>query len=293
MNVIYKIACVENGKFYIGSTVNKNQRWARHRKDLRAGVHKNKNMQASWNKYGEAAFVFTVVEEVADQGLLMQVEQRHLDACVGQPDCFNHNKFADAPWRGMKGEGTPNYGKKASTETLAKMSEVRTGEKHWNWGKAIPPATVAKIRATNLAYPHAERRHTPEEIEKIRQASIGRPQSALTRAKRIVSMQGHEVSSTTRAKISQTLSGEGNFWYGKKRSADFVEKVSRPIVATNSVGFETHYPSITALRAATGLMPPTVNRALKSGQPLAKGKFQGWSFRYAVPQLPRQYAQGE
>lgn len=284
MNVIYKISCVENGKFYIGSTVNKNQRWARHRKDLRAGVHKNKNMQASWNKYGEAAFVFTVIEEVADQVLLMQVEQRHLDACVGQPDCFNHNKFADAPWRGVKGEGTPNFGKKASAETRAKLSAAMAGSGNVNWGRTTPVEVVAKIRATNLAYPHAERQHTPEEIEKIRQASIGRPQSALTRAKRIVSMQGHEVSSTTRAKISQTLSGEGNFWYGKKRSADFVEKVSRPIIATNSVGFETRYPSITALRQATDLLPPTINRALKSGQPLAKGKYQGWSFRYVVPQ---------
>lgn len=293
MSVIYKITCVENQKFYIGSTVNKNQRWARHRKDLRAGVHKNKNMQASWTKYGEAAFVFTVIEEVPDPVLLMQVEQRHLDACVGQPDCFNHNKFADAPWRGKSGAETPGYGRRHSDATRAFISEQLRGEKHPNWGKTIPPETAAKIRATNMAYPHAERRHTPEEIEKIRQASTGRPQSALTRAKRIVSMQGHEVSSTTRAKISQTLSGEGNFWYGKKRSADFVEKVSRPIVVTNSVGFETHYPSITALRAATDLLPPTINRALKSGQPLAKGKYQGWQFRYAVPQSNHQYALGE
>ena len=281
MNVIYKIACIENGKFYIGSTVNKNQRWARHRKDLRAGVHKNKNMQSSWTKYGEAAFVFTVVEEVADQVLLMQVEQRHLDAYVGQSECFNHNKFADAPWRGKSGAETPMYGRKASPETLERMRIAMSGSNNANWGKTTPSEVVAKIRATNLAYPHSERRHTPEEIEKIAAASRGRPQSALTRAKRIVSMQGHEVSATTRMKISQSLSGENHPYYGKKRSVDFVEKVSRPIIVTNSVGFETRYPSITALRADTGLLPTTVNNALKSGQPLAKGKYAGWSFRYA------------
>lgn len=281
MNVIYKIACVENGKFYIGSTVNKTQRWARHRKDLRTGVHKNKNMQASWNKYGEASFVFTVIEEVQDPVLLMQVEQRHLDACVGQPDCFNHNKFADAPWRGMKGEGTPRFGTVNSPETRAKLSAANAGEKHRNWGKTIPPETVAKIRAANLAHPHADRKHTPEEIEKIRQASIGRPQSALTRAKRIISMQGHAVSSTTRLKISQSLSGENHPYYGKKRSTDFVTKVSRPIVASNSVGFQTQYHSITALRAALGLPPGTVNNALKSGLPLTKGRYKGWTFKYS------------
>lgn len=279
MSIIYRIECTANGKFYIGSTVNKNQRWARHRKDLRAGMHKNKNMQASWNKHGEDTFVFSVVETVWDIPLLMQVEQRYLDACVGQPDCFNHNKFADAPWRGKSGAETPSYGLRHSEETRARISEKVRGENHPNWGKTIPPETAAKIRATNLAYPHAERKHTPEEIEKIAATSRGRPQSALTRAKRIVSMQGHEVSSTTRMKISQSLSGENHPYYGKKRSADFSEKISKGVTATNSVGFATTYPSITALREALGLKAPTVNRALKSGLPLAKGPFRGWTFK--------------
>lgn len=282
MNIIYKITCVENQKFYIGSTVNKNQRWARHRKDLRAGAHKNKNMQASWNKYGEAAFEFAVVEEVFDTVLLMQVEQRHLDACVGQPDCFNHNKFADAPWRGKSGAETPSYGLRHSEETRARISEKVRGENHPNWGKTIPPETAAKIRATNLAYPHADRKHTPEEIEKIAAAGRRRPQSALTRAKRIVSMQGHEVSSTTRMKISQSLSGENHPYYGKKRSVEFSEKVSHPVQTISPEGVITPYPSITALREALGLKAPTVNRALKSGQPLTKGPFRGWRFRYLV-----------
>jgi group I intron endonuclease len=280
MSCIYKITCVKNQKYYIGSTVNKTQRWARHRRELRTGVHKNKNMQAAWNKHGEATFEFAVLENVADPVLLMQVEQRYLDACVGSADCFNHNKFADAPWRGKSGAEMPNFGKKASAQALANMSAARSGAKHHNWGKPLPPETIAKIRATHSAFPHNERRHTPEEIAKIAAAGRGRQQSALTRAKRIVSMQGHEVSSTTRAKISQTLSGEGNFWYGKKRGEAFAAQVSRPVNVTDLVGAVTTYPSITALRAATGLLPSTVNRALKSGQPLAKGRFRGWGFAY-------------
>jgi hypothetical protein len=40
------------------------------------------------------------------------------------------------------------------------------------------------------------------------------------------------------------------------------------------------YPTITKLREALGLTPPTVNRALKSGEALTKGKAAGWQFKY-------------
>lgn len=278
MNVIYRITCVENQKFYIGSTVNKNQRWARHRRELRTGIHKNKNMQASWNKYGEEAFLFEVIQEVAETAQLMAEEQRHLDVCVGKEDCFNHNPFADSPWRGKSGEGTPRWGVKASPEVCEKIRLAVSGENHRNWGKTIPEETQAKIKATNLAYPHKDRRHTPEEIAKIAAASKGRPQSALTRAKRIISMQGHEVSPMTRMKISRSLTGAQNPRFGKPREEGFVEKVSRPVFAVAPAGVPIRYKSISALRAVTGLKPPTLNRALKSREPLKKGPYTGWIF---------------
>ena len=281
MSVIYRITCVENGKFYIGSTANKTQRWARHRKELRAKQHKNRNMQASWDKYGEAAFVFEVVEEVPDVLQLMAAEQRWLDGCVGQPDCFNHNRFADAPWRGKSGPGTPMWGRKNSQETRAKLSAALAGENHPNWGKELRPETRAKISAAQANNPWRGASHTPESIAKIAAASRGRPASLETRAKRSKALQGHEVSSVTRAKISATLSGEGNFWYGKKRP-DHGAKVSKAVLAISPDGAITEYASISALRAETGLKPPTVNRALSSGKPLAKGAYKGWQFRYAV-----------
>lgn len=280
MNVIYKITCVETQKYYIGSTVNKNQRWARHRKDLRTGIHKNKHMQNAWAKHGEAAFLFEVLEIVEETAQLMVVEQRYLDTCVGQPDCFNHNPYADSPWRGRKGEGTPNFGRKWPDETRQRMSAGMSGENHPNFGKKQPADVVEKIRAANLAYPHNERRHTPEAIAQIVATSKGRPQSLATRYKRSQSMQGHEVTTMTRMKISRSLMGENNPRFGKPREAGFVEKVSKPLIATHPSGVETQYPSITAFRAATGLLPSTINNALKSGKPLARGPYKGWGFRY-------------
>lgn len=279
MHVVYQITCSVNGKFYIGSTVNKAQRWGRHRRELRRGIHKNRNMQASWNKYGEAAFVFVVVEELTDPVQLMAAEQRRLDKVVGDPQCFNHNKFADAPWRGKSGAETPMYGRKASPETLAKMSAAASV---FLLGRPVSEETRAKIAASNKAYPHTENRHTPEAKAKIAEAGRGRPQSLQTRAKRSATMQGHEVSTLTRLKISQSLSGDNHPYYGKKRSAEFSAKVSRPIIATNPAGLEFTYPSITKLREVLELKPPTVNRALKAGKPLAAGPRAGWSFRYAA-----------
>ena len=84
---------------------------------------------------------------------------------------------------------------------------------------------------------------------------------------------------STRAKISATLSGEGNYWYGKKRP-DHGAKVSKAVVVVDPNGEVTEYASISVLREEMKLKPPTVNRALKSGKPLVRGPYKGWAFKY-------------
>lgn len=283
MKVIYKITCGENGKFYIGSTVNKTQRWARHRKDLRDGTHPNKNLLASWVKYGEAAFLFEVLEEVADDVLLFAAEQRYLDEHVGKDYCFNHNKYADSPMRGKSGAETPNFGKPVPPEVRAKISAGLSGENHPNWGKTLSTAVRDKIREANKTNPWRGRKHTPEAIAKIAAAGRGRPVSEETRAKRSAALKGREIPLEQRIRISRTLSGEGNYWYGKERPESFKEKVRKKVWVIQADGTRTLYESIKALREQTGLQGPTINRALKSGEPLARGQFKGWQFLYAMP----------
>ncbi len=280
MSLIYRITCTANDKFYIGSTVNVVQRWGRHRRELRQGVHVNKNMQASWNKHGEGSFVFEVVEYVENVAELLLVEQKWLDPVVGSDSCFNWALYAGAPFRGKSGLGTPNYGKKFSVATRAKISAATSGPNHPNWGKPLRPETRAKIKEANKNNPWKGAKHTPESLAKIAAASRGRPCSVETRAKRSVASKGHVVSSVTRLQISRTLSGEGNFWYGKKRPESFCAKVRVPVVAVSPDGVETEYESIKALMEALSLKPPTVNRALKSGRPLTAGPRRGWSFSY-------------
>lgn len=72
---VYQIRCRQNGKIYIGSALNIQNRWRIHRRDLSNGVHCNPHLQAAWNAYGEHSFELSVVENVVDETLLLQTEQ--------------------------------------------------------------------------------------------------------------------------------------------------------------------------------------------------------------------------
>lgn len=75
---IYKIICLINGKFYIGSTRDTHIRWQEHQSCLRRNVHGNPYLQNSWNKYGRDEFIFQVIERVAQEDLISR-EQFWMD----------------------------------------------------------------------------------------------------------------------------------------------------------------------------------------------------------------------
>lgn len=61
---IYQIKNTVNGSFLLGSRLNLDGVWNKHQFMLSVGSHRNKQMQQDWRKYGEAAFVFEILEEV-------------------------------------------------------------------------------------------------------------------------------------------------------------------------------------------------------------------------------------
>lgn len=146
-------------------------------------------------------------------------------------------------------------------------------------------ATAPMLGVKGEASPTWGYKHTVENIQRIAAASTGRTQDAKTISRKTAHLLGKPKSAEVRAKISATLSGEGNFWFGKKRP-DHGAKVSRAVQVWDSKGNTETFPSIQALRDALDLKPPTVNRALKSGQPLTRGPFKGWVFKYVDPHKP-------
>ncbi|QDX91081.1 hypothetical protein EEL30_00965 (plasmid) [Brevibacillus laterosporus] len=62
---IYKITCLSNSKFYIGSTKDLSKRKIQHWSNLTNGNHHNKHLQRAWNKYGQEQFTFEVLEDLS------------------------------------------------------------------------------------------------------------------------------------------------------------------------------------------------------------------------------------
>lgn len=130
------------------------------------------------------------------------------------------------------------------------------GEKNAMWGKTFT--------------------HTKEAKARIAKASKERIQTEKEKLKRRKTMQGHHVAASTRAKISATLKGEGNYWYGKKRP-DHGAKVNKSVFAMpDGIMFK----SLQQALAYYQIKMPTLRRALKSGEPIKRGKLAGYTFKY-------------
>jgi group I intron endonuclease len=142
---IYKIINKINGNFYIGSSVNIQNRWNNHIKSAN-GVGKYPIHNAI-RKYGIENFEFTILESCSTDEL-MKKEQKFLDAVVGLPNCYNIANFAHAPM----------LGKKHTEKTLLKISKNRTlattEETRYkvgsSWRGKKQPKTMVEKRANAL-----------------------------------------------------------------------------------------------------------------------------------------------
>lgn len=107
-----------------------------------------------------------------------------------------------------------------------------------------------------------------------------------TRAKMSAAMKGHQCAKghvrteEHRRKLSEANTGNQN-WLGKSHSMESRIKMGTAVLAVDPDGVEHAYPTITMLREAMELTPPTVHRAMESGKLLSKGRYKGWSFRRA------------
>lgn len=103
---------------YVGSTNNSINRWRQHRNYLKNNTHHSDYLQRSWNKYGESAFVFTVVE-IVECNNLIEREQFWIDYYLNSGrKVYNMSKIAGAV-----------TGYKWSSEQRSKISKSRTGRR--------------------------------------------------------------------------------------------------------------------------------------------------------------------
>lgn len=134
---IYKIENIINHKVYIGQSVNIEFRWKEHLYSLIRGLHENKHLQNSWNKYGSSAFTFTVLE-LCDTEELTAREQFYIDKFGGINSDNNYNN-RDAGYKGNLSE-----------QTKEKLRLINSGKSAWNKGLTKSDLRVAKY-AENLS----------------------------------------------------------------------------------------------------------------------------------------------
>lgn len=187
-----------NGKFYIGSSARGiSRRLIEHRRDLRKGDHANKKLQAAWNKHGEEAFRYSVVEVVHDPARVIEREQHWINLTNAYEDGYNLTPTAGSL-----------LGVKHSEGTRKKMSEAQVGKKH---------GPMAQWQKDYYSALYKGRGPSPEAIEKSANSRRGMKFSE-ERCRRISeALKGKSVSAETREKIRQA-------GLGKKQSPETIAK---------------------------------------------------------------------
>jgi len=216
---IYIIKNTLDGKVYVGSSTHVNRRWACHRHNLRNNKHSSKHLQAAWNKYGEAAFKFLLLERVFTTTNLLWREQFFLKYYKSYDSKFGYNTrhIAEA-----------NYGLVPSSETRQKIS---LGNK----GKVVTEETANKIRIANTGRKYGYR--SQEFKDNLSQQFTGRELSEETRLKISQANTGRIPSAKTRALWSEQRKGkqlgEDNPFYGRKHSPETIEKCRQAAIEQN------------------------------------------------------------
>jgi group I intron endonuclease len=188
---IYEIRNTVNGKRYIGSSTDAPDRLRHHLACLRRGGHHSTKLQRAFQKYGEAAFQFSLLLVCTKRDLVFYENRALAFFRCATKNGYNMNARADRP-----APLTP--------AGRARLSEAARGNRYRR-GRKQPPDAIAK-RAAAIAAWGPERR--VEWITKLSVAHLGKRASAETRAKQAAANCGREFSTQSRAKIAAALRGK-------------------------------------------------------------------------------------
>lgn len=196
---IYKITNVETGKIYIGSTKCFEKRRSEHFGNLKNNRHHSRYLQNSYNKHGEGAFVFEIIE-VCENEVLLERELYYLNKLLKANE--NNHYFYKLGYNVCRIPSS-NLGTKMSNEQKRKLSEIKKGKR-------------------------PEHLHTKEALLARQGCQKGIPkrkESIEKRQKTRMERGGYFVSDETRKKMSELMKGENHPFFGKKRSPETIEKI--------------------------------------------------------------------
>ena len=142
---VYGIWCEANEKWYVGQSISIIERWKQHLRDLRRGTHHCRPLQSSWNKYGEATFLWVVLARCPAEELEAHEQEETGALTAMAPTGFV--LIAGGKIRTI------------STATREKLSKALRGSNHPQWGKPLTQRQRAAIsKARRGRSPSAEAR---------------------------------------------------------------------------------------------------------------------------------------
>ncbi len=175
MQGIYRIVNLVNGRWYVGSARDIEERWDSHKNLLKKG-RANRHLQSDFDKYALENFRFEVLEEVrGSRDAVYDREQEYLDKWLPTGQLYNiaplvkrpwlkglshtqetkeklsiivsakmilWHKIHVSPWKGVVGEAHPRFGKKHTEESKRAcsiaMKEWHKNHKRVEKGKPYP-----------------------------------------------------------------------------------------------------------------------------------------------------------
>jgi group I intron endonuclease len=202
---IYVIKNTTDGKVYVGSSININQRKYLHFQSLKNGAHHSVRLQRAWDKHGSSTFSFLVLEIVGDRTQLILSEQKWIDRLNAYgPDGYN-----------MVPNAGSNLGFAHSEQTKQKIAAKATG-------RPVSDETRAKMSASS---PRISKPLTEEQKKKISDKLKGRLLSAETKLKIGEASRGRVKSPEELAKLSSSMKGKNT----RKHTKDHCAKISESL----------------------------------------------------------------
>jgi group I intron endonuclease len=231
--VIYKITCLD--KTYVGSTCHGFlYRRAKHLNELRRNKHGNKKLQHCYNKYGESAFMFEILEYVTNRDEVLPCEQKYIDLLK--------------PWFNICAKAGNSSGRLHTEESKKKLREA------WKRRPPMSEETKRKIsetqKRTRIPHPqsaesrekmrlsHLGKKMSDEQKEKLRKINLGKKMSAESVEKTRIANKGRirgpmkqehkdAISKANMGRICSEVTREkiGNANRGKTLTPEHISKV--------------------------------------------------------------------
>lgn len=219
---IYKIINKENNKFYIGSSFNIEKRKNAHFNALRNGKHHSIHLQRAYNKYGEKAFVFTVVKEydLETENELRLIEERYINFC------WNSGKLYNVSKQGSGGDLVSYHPLNREIRSKQRMNSKMRWENKSDEEKRIYSEHMKGEGNPN--YGHRWTELQKENVSK-KLKDYYKTHDCYLKGKTFEEIHGEEKAREIKKKLSESFSkrvGSKNSFYGRHHSEETKKKLS-------------------------------------------------------------------